>query len=286
MDPYEVLGLSGTATFAQVRARYFELAKLHHPDKLQNVSEVEKQTHEDYFKKVTVAYADIERRKDGSAPHRENPDDWRSVWSRMESIFQQPGMWQCVKDTLLEVATKSLQIRNHCVKVPVTLEEIQSKKSKKLRLFLSHIDEPVFITINTGDYPAAQLEHELSTGLKIDILAEFCIQPHPTYRHDDVLDSWDLYATVKTTWLDYFTGRALQLPALDSAQPPIDIKIEPFSTYEGPIVIEDKGLCGLGNLYISVEMAAPDAGKDVWDAQSPELQNKHIAFLNALYNNV
>ena len=56
-----------------------------------------------------------------------------------------------LKDTVYEVATKTLQ-KYHYINVLVTLEEIHMKKQKKLRLFLSNIKEPIFITIKIDLY--------------------------------------------------------------------------------------------------------------------------------------
>lgn len=303
-DAYKVLGVNRTASLQQVRARYYELAKIHHPDKLQNISDEEKQRHEDIFKGITVAYSKIECDKkleantsynvNGSMPDISNtpihPDEWRTVWNEMESIFNKPGIWNTmkdiVKDTLKDVAVKGLQklANRHHVKIPVTLEEVHAKKQKKVRLFLTNIHDPVYIIIDTGDYPLVELAHSICIdGITtiITIVAELTLLPHAVYTFDDLLESWDLFTTVRVTWIDYIQGKTLELPYIDSSS--IHVDIVPFTHYIAPITFSERGLCGLGDLYVSVELQPPDCTHTIWDDITPEKKQICIESLRCMY---
>jgi len=56
MDPYEILGLNYPCTKEEIKARYRELARKHHPDKHQHLSKEEIDAHEQEFKKINLAY--------------------------------------------------------------------------------------------------------------------------------------------------------------------------------------------------------------------------------------
>jgi len=295
-DPYEVLGISKNATLSQVKARYFELARTHHPDKLQNVSNEEKMHHEELFKEITVAYSKIHndktRDKNESDPGMDdelpiNPDDWRSVWNNLETLFQKPGIWDTmkgiVKETIKDVAVKGFQqlVHRHFVKVPVTLEEVHMEKKKKVRLLLNNVAEPVFIMVDCLEFPSFEVSHQISSGNKdvtITIHVELQLQPHPTYTFDDVLDSWDLFTTVKCNWVDFIHGKEVTLPYIDGSE--INVYLEPFVSYKAPIAVKNKGLCELGNLYISVELHPPS--KNNWNKLSEDEKTKFTTTLEVL----
>jgi len=293
IDDYKVLGLQNTASFSQVRARYFELAKLHHPDKLHNISIEEKKEHEEYFKKITLAYANIEKennRKQGindNTPGYEE-GDWRAVWHNFETLFKNPETWKAMKtiikdtfkDTFYEVASKSF-IKHHTIKVPVTLEEIHLRKNKKLRLFLAQREKPVFITIKVDLYPDMTFEkiHIFEDNSSVKITFILIIKNHETFRLIPLLESYDLFTVVKLQWNEYLEGKTFSLKYLDDNL--LDINIEPFVRLDIPLEIENKGLCNLGNLYITIDIVYPR--KKSWDNLDSEKKLFFLNILNALF---
>jgi len=294
MDPYDVLGVSKTASLGEVRSRYFELAKEHHPDKLHNITAEEKIRHEEIFKNISVAYSTIERTKNTTSSTSTkaktdetiNPDDWRTIWNELEVLVCKPGIWDTmkgiVKDTIKDVAVKGLQkfTNQHFIKVPVTLEEVHAQKKKRIRLFLHKVDEPVYITVDLSEFPSCEVNHTLSSGLDITITIEFTLQDHDVYKFDDVLDSWDLFASVKITWMEYIEGKMIIIPYIDGSD--IYIVMKPFTTHTSPIMVEGKGLCSLGNLYASVEVLPP-VDKNKWDALSSHEKETTLKIIQQLY---
>jgi preprotein translocase subunit Sec63 len=119
MDPYIVMGVPKNVTLQTLRSRYFELARLHHPDKLVNTGlcEDEIAVHEEMFKNITNAYTRIEKDIVSSSTSTfanagdTDVDDWRSVWNHIENICKIPGVWgvmkNIVKETIKDVAVKS-----------------------------------------------------------------------------------------------------------------------------------------------------------------------------------
>ncbi len=53
---YEILGIARTATAKQIKTAYNKQAKLHHPDRHAQASEVERNAHEQQFKRAAEAY--------------------------------------------------------------------------------------------------------------------------------------------------------------------------------------------------------------------------------------
>lgn len=301
-DPYAILGVSRQASLQQVKARYFELARKHHPDKLGNVSQEERDHHENIFKEVTNAYSSIEHQintgqgtysgtgTDAFTGNNLNREDWRSVWNDIETLFQTPGTWEAminiVKNTVSDVTVQGIKkLRTHHIKVPVTLEEVHAKKKKKVRLFLADIEDPIFTTIDVGEYPIVDIKYPDPNipGLMINITVTMELSKHPIYRLDDVLDSWDLFTEVTLTWLDFIKGRDVTLPYLDGTD--LHVTFEPFQDYtKVPIVFQDKGLCGLGNVYVSVTLELPNiSSKKIWDELGGIQKEFVLNFVKSLY---
>lgn len=62
-DPYVVLGLPPSATWEEISAAHRRLAKLHHPDRMQDASEEEREASDRRIRELNVAYMELRRRK-------------------------------------------------------------------------------------------------------------------------------------------------------------------------------------------------------------------------------
>lgn len=63
-DPYEVLGLPGTATQEEIKHAYRELAKKYHPDKVSHLGEEFKRMADKRFKEIDAAYQALQGKGD------------------------------------------------------------------------------------------------------------------------------------------------------------------------------------------------------------------------------
>jgi hypothetical protein len=281
MNPYDILELPHDTPFSEVRVKYFKIARAHHPDKFVGTDE-EKRENEEYFKKVTVAYRKIETGDMGDFSYTN--EDIRSVWSTVEQFFNKPELWQSmkniIKDTLKDVATKTLH-KFHNVTVPLKLEEIYQEKNKKLRLFLTGVDEPVFLDVNAANFPykikkCATLEN----GCEAEITIHFKTKKHKIYRYDDLFESNDLYCDVTITLAEYILGKRHAIEFLDGSE--VIVNILPFTDVKNPILIENKGLRkDKGNMYVFVNVDLPD--KKLWNMQNADFKEKLLFSLNAIY---
>jgi DnaJ-class molecular chaperone len=303
-NPYKILEVPHGTPFAEVRIKYYKIARTHHPDKFIGTDE-EKLHNEEYFKKVTVAYRRIEVAEQNGTNIDENTfngifgfgssnfnytdyskDEWRNVWSSVESFFNKPEVWTCMKniitDTLKEVATKVYQ-KHHAVTLSLKLEEIYAEKTKKLRLFLNNIPEPVFINVNAANFPHKIVKHAtLSNGQEIEINVDCIAIEHELYQYDNILGTDDIYTTFQVTLSEYILGKKLTLRYLDGND--ISINMLPFGDLSKSICIPKKGLRkNKGNLYICINITLPD--KELWDSQTIDFKEKLLKSLNALYKN-
>lgn len=62
-DPYVVLGLAPSATWEEISAAHRRLAKLHHPDRLLNATEEERENGDRRIRELNIAYMELRRRK-------------------------------------------------------------------------------------------------------------------------------------------------------------------------------------------------------------------------------
>ena len=62
-DPYVVLGLPASASWDEISAAHRRLAKLHHPDRLVNPTDEERDTSDRRIRELNIAYMELRRRK-------------------------------------------------------------------------------------------------------------------------------------------------------------------------------------------------------------------------------
>jgi DnaJ-domain-containing protein 1 len=62
-DPYVVLGLPASASWDEISGAHRRLAKLHHPDRLMNATEEERENSDRRIRELNIAYMELRRRK-------------------------------------------------------------------------------------------------------------------------------------------------------------------------------------------------------------------------------
>lgn len=254
MDPYHILGLTYPSTKEEIRSRYLELAKKHHPDKLNHLPEDEKKVHEETFKKITVAYELLNKQEFHNTSHGE----WKGMWSYMENFMNDPNMLRNMGDLLKNVVDIAREYKKqkgseHHIKVEVSLEEVHLRKEKKLRLFLKNIQEPVFINVDCGCYPSFLYTYITPNDKTLFIHLDFVLKNHDTYVLDDLFETYDLVTEVNITLYDYFIGGQKSLTYLDGSL--IHYTFPPYCLE--PILIEKKGLYEKGTLRILLKVCVP-----------------------------
>jgi len=268
MDPYEILGLKYPSTKEEIKARYIELARKHHPDKLAHLPLEERQAHEDLFKKINVAYELLKNQEFTNSSHTE----WKGMWSYMEQFMSDPELFRNMGPLLKKVVDTAREYKKqkgseHFIKVEVTLEEIHQRKDKKLRLFLKNIIEPVFIYIDCSRYPTHLYTHITPNGQTLFIHIEYVVKEHSIYCVD-LFENNDLMVEVELSLLDYFRGTTRELLYLDNTTLHIDIPMWSNNI----ITLPNKGLNERGDLKIVPRIVLPDAETLLtWDLKKLEM---------------
>ena len=301
-NPYTILEIPPGTPFTDVRIKYYKIARTHHPDKFVGSHE-DKTRNEDYFKKVTVAYRQIEIAEQnvnntgigsgiGSGVFGSSnftfsdfsKDEWRGVWLSVETFFNKPEVWTCMKniisDKLKDVATKIYQ-KHHSVTLELKLEEVYSEKVKKLRLFLNNIPEPVFINVNAANFPHKIIKNTvLSNGQELEITVDCIAMEHDRYQYDNLLGTDDLYTSIQITLAEYILGKKITVEYLDGSN--ITVNMQPFGDLSKAICVPNKGLRqNKGFLWIRIDIQLPD--KTQWNSQTIEFKGVFLNNLNALY---
>ncbi len=87
-DPYRALGVSRSASDAELRAAYRRLVQLHHPDHNGGSAESARR-----FEEVQEAYAEVRRLRQGGAPGKGSPAGGRGArpWARHDAAPTDPA---------------------------------------------------------------------------------------------------------------------------------------------------------------------------------------------------
>ena len=267
-NPYDTLGVPQGAPFAEVRAAYIKLAKQHHPDKLAQSDNLT--YHEEYFKRVTLAYKKLEDiEKHGS---------WWSgaagtgTWSDFSGAGNED--WGTVFKKIFRQAVSEIKKVYHTIEVPVSLEEIHNKKTKKLEVFLRDMNNAMYVKVSCGDWPTTTV---IKDGHIIKV--HFMMKEHKIYHLDDILGTRDLYTTCTMTWAEYLRGMACDILLCDG-KTPLTIRTAPFPDIELPIVFKGRGLWGEGDLYVKLYLKCPsEVG---WKSLNPAEREIFLCALDAI----
>ena len=63
MDPYSTLGVDRNASDKDIKTAFKNLAKKHHPDKVQNLGEEYTRAAKEKFSKIQAAYENIKKQR-------------------------------------------------------------------------------------------------------------------------------------------------------------------------------------------------------------------------------
>ena len=250
-DPYDVLGLNYPCSKDEIKARYHELARKHHPDKLQHLSADEIYSHEQELKRVNLAYELLTKKE----YEYTTKNEWKNIWENMD-ILKDPDVMKQMKDIFENVisgvkkyATSQLNIGQHYITLDVSLDEIYQKKEKRLRLFLKDTIEPVFISINCASYPF--LLYDYSENVEIHIT--FNLIPHQLFSLDTLFDTNDMFCTMYLSIYEFVKGTSIDIEYFDGSTLNITIP----SCSDKAIIFENKGLHGEGKLTVFIKVILP-----------------------------
>lgn len=278
MDPYEILGLKCPCSKEEIKQRYYELAKKHHPDKLSHLEPEERKKHEETFKKINLAYQLLNNNEFTDT----SQTDWKGMWSYMDTFMKDPEMLNNMSHLLKNVIHIAREYKKqkgseHYIKVEVSLEEVHQRKEKKLRLFLKGITEPVFITIDCGCYPKYLYTHITPEDKTLFIHLEFILKNHSIFMLDDLFESKDLITEISLNLYEYLNGCTKELIDLNGES----IKIDIPKCHKQLLPIKNKGLHNKGNINIVICVQLPEW--DDFQKKDLKIYEKLLQYTKELY---
>jgi DnaJ-class molecular chaperone len=188
-------------------------------------------------------------------------------------------------DSNLDVLHRDLEPR--VFKLQVSLDDIHTKQSKRVRLFLSdHPKDPFFINISYDNFPEITSTH-IHDHTEYTIVIRMEAKQHPIYYWDPLLSGWDLYTTVPISLSEYMIGCIRTIPWLGDINEsnPIHLAVPAFPNIKKPIVFEKLGLRQKGDLYVMLEVQLPTKKNlKILEKEDPNMLKEFLCVCKKLEN--
>jgi len=299
-DYYKIMGLSRTATQAEVKRAYRKLARKYHPD----VSK-EKDA-EAKFKELGEAYEvlqDPEKRAayDRLGSNWKAGEDFRPPPNWDEGFEFKGGFTGAGGDVFSDFfgqlfgragfrpadqVPHGFRVRgqNSHAKIYIDLEDSIRGATRSISLSTPETDaqghvqlkhRSLNIKIPKGIKPgqhirlAGQGDPGLGGGKAGDLLLEIAFNDHPLYR----VSGTDIYLDLPVTPWEARLGAKIKVPTPDGI---VDLKIPPHSEQGTKLRLKDHGLPAKtpGNFYVVLQIALPPAHSDEAKAAYQKMQHE------------
>jgi len=220
-NPYKILNLNNNATIEEVKKAYRKIALKSHPDKLNNILDIEEK------KKKIKEFTDASNAYNQILNNDEI--DFNIDFNNWEETFDYIINSKLFKE-FINILTKNPKIISHAFNLDITYNEYYSKNKKKIRIFLKDLKEPIFIDLDCKNYPKSIInyiddndnEHEIIFNLNI------INENNTNYYHiKNDNGSIDIIYDMLISTIEYITGNIRELAFLNNDI--LLIKIEPFS---------------------------------------------------------
>ncbi|WP_448188512.1 DnaJ C-terminal domain-containing protein [Azospirillum sp. sgz301742] len=279
-DPYQVLGVTKSASADDIKKAYRKLAKQHHPDLKPGSA-----GNEDRFKEISAAYtllSDTQKRArydrgeiDASGQERhagfgsrtahggarsrahaqgaEDGAGWGDDWfSDLFGGRRRPGA---------AGGSAGAKARGTDIAYSVTVPFLEAANGTKRRISLSNgksID--VAIPPGTEDQQKLRLKGQglagLGGALAGDAIVEVHVEPHPHFTRQD----GDILVEVPITINEAVLGATIRVPTVSG---PVAVKVPPGSNTGSTLRLRGKGVVSqvtkqAGDQYVKLKVVLPD----------------------------
>jgi DnaJ-class molecular chaperone len=289
-DPYKILGVAKTASEAEIKKAFRQLAKKHHPDTHPNDAKAKQR-----FQEISSAYdviGDKEKRAKfdageidasgnarGFDPNayaqaggfRGNPfgggqggdRDFHFTWGQGGGD-EQPGF--SAEDIFAEIlggggarrggARQPRAAKGQDFQIAVTVSFAEAIQGGTRRVTLQN-GEQIDVKIPQGLRDGQQIRVKgrggagRGGGPAGDVLIQVHVAPHPFITRDGNDLNMDLPVTLKEAVL----GGKVPVPALGGA---VNLTVPPSSNTGTVLRLKGKGVPGVGDLYVHLVVALPD----------------------------
>ncbi|MDE1148397.1 MAG: DnaJ C-terminal domain-containing protein [Azospirillaceae bacterium] len=267
-DPYQILGISRTATADDIKQAYRRLAKQYHPDLNPGRADIEQKFKEANSAHSLLADPDKRARFDRGeidATGAERPD--RS-FRRAYAGAGRSGDFDFDDDPFADIFGAARKRGGHGVKArgsdvaySVTVTFVEACLGTKRRLNLStgkSID--VALPPGTQDQQKLRLKGQGLPGLggagAGDAIVEVHVTPHPYFvRRED-----DIHLDVPVTLQEALLGATIKVPTLDGA---VQVKVPKAANSGTTLRLKGKGVANAdrgtqGDQYVKLTVVLPD----------------------------
>ncbi len=269
-SPYEILGVSKTASDDAIRQAYRKLARKYHPDVNPGDTKAETQ-----FKRVASAYEvlnDPERRraydefgedslKGGFDPEKARSyQQWKQARNRGAESFGADSFSFDLGDLFGFGASRGRSpMRGQDIRAVVDMDLRQALTGGELRVDVPQ-KGPLTVRIPPGADTGSTIRLRgkgspgPGGGPAGDVVIEMRVRPHPLVRRDGN----DLFMAVPVTLDEAFNGGTIEVPTFTGT---VSVRIPPGSQSGTRLRLRGKGVQrkkANGDFYIEIDIRLPD----------------------------
>jgi DnaJ-class molecular chaperone len=285
-NPYKILGVPVGSSIEEVKKVYKSIALKSHPDKLNNISDVnERNIKIKEFVDATNAYNKILKGDVEDYSFIDEDFDFENYnftfddWEQTINSIRQSDLFKDVVSMIMKFKSK---IKKHNINVDIKYSDYFSNNKKKLRLFLKGIDEPVYINLDCKKYPSCIInyfddndnEHEIN--IKMELINDPKI--NNGYYHEINDNSINLYYDIPITTVEYLIGNVKEIIFINKEK--LQINIEPFSKE-----LEIKGY-GINNADLIIKLIYNPIEKENWYKLTDADRNEMVRILKNIKNDI
>lgn len=273
-DYYQTLGVTKTATEAEIKKAYRKLAMKYHPDHSKGDKHAE-----EMFKKVSEAYAVLSDKEKRQQYDTFGSAGFHQRYSQ-EDIFRNAGLGDILKEFGFGGQGMRFSFgggapfgghhrRQAPVKgsdlvyeLPLTLQEVASGISKTVTFQHQGRDENITVKIPPGMITGKKLrlagkgEQSGYGGPPGDLYIQSLVSADPTYAADE----YDLNTKVTIQLSESLLGTQVGIPTLEGGE--LSLKIPPGTRHKTRMRLSGHGLPKMkdsskGDLYVTVSVDIP-----------------------------
>lgn len=284
-NPYEILGISLDSSIEDVKKAYKIIALKSHPDKLNNISDInEKNRKIKEFMNATNAYDKIMNGDCEIGNNNYDYDDWdyKFTYEDWEETINNIRQSDLLKDLVSMFMKYKSKAKKHNINVDIKYQDYFNPGKKKLRLFLKGIEEPVYINLNCKQYPECIInyiddndnEHEIQVNIKLINDKEV----NNNYYQLDEDNEDNLYYDLPIDTIDYLLGGTKELLFFNK-----EILLITITPFANEFRIEKKGI---NNGDLIIKFNYEPIKKENWDKLIDADKNEMVRILQKLKNDI
>jgi DnaJ-class molecular chaperone len=274
-DCFSILGINPNSDESVIKSAFKKIALQSHPDKVQHLSEEEKQKSEELFKKCSTAYRILL----GLEEEEFSPEDIFSQWCDPQTI-------NTMKDIFSSMASNMFSQENNIftnfyqpnINVPVKIKYSDYFQGKILQKLINFNNSCFETEIDCRRYPKVSRFINFH-NIEYELIINMQFEEDDLYEHSIRKDgSVDIIYIIGLTYYHYFVGATHTLKYLDGTD--ININIKPFSLKD--IKYKNKGING-GRLIIRKNIVNPK--KENIEGLSKDEYEMYINLTKKIYKN-